>query len=230
MVVTRLMTVLLDAQTGKVLSEIDFGARGPTVNAATPLALGNQQYFLTASYNIGAKLLELTEGKLRAAYADKQLLASQYNSPVQIGSMVIGANGREDGGDVHLRMVHVASRKVVSEQPLPGTTHLIAVGQQLLMLSIDGTLQLAKVANDKVEVNSRFTVPQASPGVFRAFAGLLRAHALVRSSQKGRVGQSRQSCCHRIAKKADALSRSALAPVLGANSARPRVLLGKYIG
>lgn len=188
LVVTRLKTVLLDVQTGKVLSEMDFGARGPTVNAATPLALGNQQYFLTASYNIGAKLVELNGGELKVNFANKELLASQYNSPVKIGSVVIGANGREDGGDVSLRMLDLGSQKVIAEQPLPGTTHLIAIGEQLLMLSIDGTLQLAKVTNDKFEVTGHLAVPQASPGVFRALPAFSEHILIARSSQAGQGG------------------------------------------
>ena len=189
LVVTRLKTVLLDAATGKVLSEIDFGSRGPTVNAATPLSLGDNKFFFTASYGIGAKLVELKGSDLNVAFSDNALLASQYNSPVKIGSLVIGINGREDVDQSTLRLLDIAAPKVASEQPLPGTTHLIAVGQQLLMLSIDGTLQLGQVTDDKLEIKGRFSIPQTTPVVFRALPAFSDHVLLVRSTQGGQGGQ-----------------------------------------
>lgn len=189
LVVTRLKTVLLDAATGKVLSEIDFGARGPTVNAATPLAIGNNQFFFTASYNIGAMLVSLNGDQLEAIFTNKQLLASQYNSPVQIGSLVIGADGREDQGEAKLKLLDVTSPAVISEHPLPGTTHLIAVGKQLLMLSNDGTVQLANVADNKFESVAQYKVPQTSPGIFRALPAFSQHTLIVRSSVGGQGGE-----------------------------------------
>ncbi len=170
-----------------MLSEIDFGARGPTVNAATPLALGHNQYFLTANYEIGAKLVELVDDQLKVKYANKELLASQYNSPVKIGSLVIGANGREDGGYVKLRTLDFSSGKSIEDLSLPGTTHLIAVGDQLLMVSIDGTLQLAQVSDGKIAVLGKYTLPGSS-GVYRALPAFSNHILLVRSSQEGQGG------------------------------------------
>lgn len=188
-VVTRLKTVLLDAVSGKVLSEIDFGARGPTVNAATPLALGKNRFFFTASYNVGAKLVELSGDQLKVSLSDQDLVASQYNSPVLMGSAILAANGREDMGDVSLRMINASSMKVAYELPLPGTTHLIAVGEQLLMLSIDGTLQQAKVYNDMIDIQGKFSIPQTGANVYRALPALSNHILIVRSSQGGAGGK-----------------------------------------
>ncbi len=188
-VVTRLKTVLLDAASGNVLSEIDFGARGPTVNAATPLRLSDNTYFLTASYSIGAKLVELSGDKLNIKAANKVLLASQYNSPVKVDSVVLGADGREDGGSVNLRVLDVEGLKVLEERPLPGTTHFIAIGPQVLMLSVDGTLQLAQVADGTVTIQSKRPLADKSGGVFRALPAFSNHVLVVRSSQDGRGGE-----------------------------------------
>ena len=62
LVVTRLKTVLLDSADGTVLSEVNFGSRGPTVNAATPIEVAEDQFLLTASYGIGSTLLKHSQG------------------------------------------------------------------------------------------------------------------------------------------------------------------------
>ncbi len=189
LVVTRLKTVLVDVQDGRVLSEVDFGARGPTVNAATPLALGGNSFLLTASYEIGMKIVQLKGNDLAITSADQNLLASQYNSPLKIGSTVVGVNGREDRGESTLRLIDSQSGTMLSESPLPGTTHLIAVGNQLLMQSIDGTIQLGSIAEGKLSVQGRYSAPQSSPSVFRALPAFSNHILIVRSSQDGRGGE-----------------------------------------
>ncbi len=52
--VTRLNVVSVDPRTGAVLFRFPFGARGPTVNAANPLVLGDH-LFVSASYGVGAQ-------------------------------------------------------------------------------------------------------------------------------------------------------------------------------
>ncbi len=189
MVVTRLKTVLVDVATGDVLSEIDFGAKGPTVNAATPLALGKNKFFFTASYNVGTKLVQLRGGRLTIELAETELVASQYNSPVMIGTSIVAPHGREDFPNVTLRLLDKESLALAAELPLPGTTHLVAVGEQLLMVSIDGTLQLAKITADKIDIQSKYSVPQTGAAVYRALPAFSKHVLVVRSSEGGQGGQ-----------------------------------------
>ena len=93
LVVTRLKTVLLDSADGSVLSEVNFGSRGPTVNAATPIEVADNQFLLTASYGVGSTLLNTTNGALAETSRGNQLLSSQYNSPVFINDRIIGIDG-----------------------------------------------------------------------------------------------------------------------------------------
>lgn len=192
LVVTRLRTVLLDAKSGQVLSEIDFGTRGTTVNAATPLAVGDMRYLLTASYGIGAHLLQISGSKLGRQWKDADLLASQYNSPVKIGDMVIGVHGREDFGDVLLRALNLDMRKVLWESPLPGPAHLIAVGQQLLQLSIKGELTVGNVSSEGFSATGGFNLAEsasAQGSAYRAPPAFSNHVLVVRSSVDASGGE-----------------------------------------
>lgn len=191
LVETRLRTVLLDVRTGKVLSEIDFGARGPTVNAATPLPIGGDRFLLTASYGIGAHLIQLRGAKLERAWKNVDLLASQYNSPVLVGDTVVGVDGREDLGQVALKGIRAGTQEVLWQESLPGPAHLIAVGNQVLQVVIDGQIRLGTVDGKTLKSSGRFDLAQLSgrPGVYRALPALSRHVLVVRRTQDADSGE-----------------------------------------
>jgi hypothetical protein len=182
--------VLLDVASGEIYSEIDFGARGPTVNAATPLALPGNQILLTASYGIGAHLLQCQGRKLERRWKNTEILASQYNSPVHMGSFVVGVHGREDLGEVVLKGLDVSEPKVLWEQAIAGPTHLIAVDDQLLQLSIDGVLTLSAPSVKGLKTLGTFRLStDPSNGVFRALPALSDGVFIVRRSNRGAGGE-----------------------------------------
>src|SRR6185295_9030292 len=59
--VTRLNVVSVDPHSGNVRFRFPFGARGPTVNAATPLVLGDH-LFVSSSYGVGARWAKIDKG------------------------------------------------------------------------------------------------------------------------------------------------------------------------
>ncbi|MCC6510104.1 MAG: PQQ-binding-like beta-propeller repeat protein [Pirellulaceae bacterium] len=191
LVVTRLRTVLLDAQSGKVISEIDFGARGPTVNAATPIPVGENLFLLTASYNIGTKVISSEGGQLRQVFADRTWLASQYNTPVRLGKYVLGCDGREDMGPASARLLDVNTRALITEQALSGPTHMIAIGGQALMLSIDGTLQLAHLEGNKLQKDGSYSIAKdpSSSMIYRALPAFSNHVLVARGTRDGRGGE-----------------------------------------
>jgi outer membrane protein assembly factor BamB len=192
LVETRLRTVLVEVESGKILSEIDFGARGPTVNAATPLALGNNRFFLTASYGIGAHLIQLRGTELNREWKNVNLLASQYNSPVLIGDTIVGVHGREDLGEVLLRGIRAGEERILWEEPLPGPAHLVALGNQLLQVVINGQVRLSSVTTTELKTTAQFALPQTAagrPSVFRALPALSRGILIVRSTQGPAQGE-----------------------------------------
>lgn len=179
LVVTRLVTTLLDAATGELLSEIKFGSRGPTVNAATPIEVAEKTYLLTASYGIGATLLRVVGSELEVEYDGEPILSSQYNTPVFVGGRIVGIDGREDLGGANLRAFEPATRTLHWQSPDFGTAHLIAGKTNVLALTLDGRLsQIDPSQGSLVERG----VAQLPSGTYRALPALVGNQLITRFS------------------------------------------------
>ena len=185
-VVTRLNTVVLDPTSGKVLGEISFGSRGPTVNAATPIPIGSGKYFLTASYGVGATLFDISSGTMQQVYRGDEVLSSQYNTPVQVGNNLIGIDGREDMGSAALKAFDPLTRKEIWRKENLGTAHLIAVGRRVLVLSLDGVVRMIDgTANEYREL----AIGSLPEGTYRAIPALAGKQLVVRDSRPDGTGK-----------------------------------------
>ena len=142
--VTRLNVVGLDPQRGEVLFEFPFGMRGPTVNAATPLVLGDE-LFVSASYGV-ARLVRLTGGKPQEIWSDDNLMSSQYTTCVAAAGTLYGIDGRQDQGLARLRAFDPKIRKVHWTQEEFGTGNLILADGKLVIVKTDGELVLAEAS------------------------------------------------------------------------------------
>ena len=142
--VTRLNLVSLDPASGKELARTPFGQRGPTVNGATPVLAGNR-LLLTASYGIGAELLDAGRNKLDVVWTD-EVLSSQYTTPIILDGTVFGIDGRQDGGPISLKCFDLESRKVHWTKPGLAYATLIAADGKLLVMQTNGTLRLAELS------------------------------------------------------------------------------------
>jgi outer membrane protein assembly factor BamB len=179
LVVTRLKTVLIDVANGSVLSEIAFGSRGPTVNAATPIALGENQYMLTANYGVGATLLAVEGRQLLPVFQGSDLISSQYVTPVKLGNRVLAIDGRDDGPPSTLRAIDLSSQRIVWEETGFGTAHLIANGDQLLALTKSGNILLIDGQADHYRALAQMQIP---PGTYRAPPALAGNKLIVRDT------------------------------------------------
>lgn len=139
LVITRLNFVSLDPATGKERFRVPFGQRGPTVNAALPVIIG-EHILLTASYGIGAKLLKPSDSAAAEVWAD-ELLSSQYTTPIVHAGAVYGIDGRQDQGKSRLICFDPLTRRVHWEQPNLEYGTLIATGDDLLVMHTEGTLR-----------------------------------------------------------------------------------------
>jgi outer membrane protein assembly factor BamB len=139
LVPTRLKTILLNPSDGSLISEIRFGARGPTVNAATPVAIGRDRLFLTASYGIGSLIIDTSSGKL-VEVERNQLVSSQYATPVYSNGFLFASDGREDGGDSSYVCIDTKHLKTIWTHPNMPIAHSILVGSTVLVVGIDGRI------------------------------------------------------------------------------------------
>ncbi len=142
--ITRLNLVALDPATGNELARTPFGQRGPTVNGAMPVVAGNR-VLLTASYGIGAELVNLGRDKLDVVWQD-EVLSSQYTTPIVQDGTVFGIDGRQDGGPISLKCFDLESRKVHWTKPGLAYATLIAADGKLLVMHTSGTLRLAELS------------------------------------------------------------------------------------
>lgn len=141
LVVTRLNFLSLDPENGNVRFRFPFGSRGPTVNAATPMIVGNR-FLLTASYGIGAVFGEIREAEYHEVWKDGDLLASQYATPIHCNGLTYAVDGRQDGGagTAVLKCIDIENQKVLwSEKGFDYGT-LIRVQEEFLFLTCGGEL------------------------------------------------------------------------------------------
>ncbi len=156
--VTRLNVVSVDPASGEVQFQFPFGMRGPTVNAAMPLVLGDD-LFVTASYGVGAQLVRIADDKPKVLWADDNVMSSQYTTCIESGGALFGIHGRQDQGVAKLRAFDVQTQKVFWTQEDFGTGNLILADDKLLIMKTDGELILAEASRERFQ-------PLASAKIF----------------------------------------------------------------
>ena len=189
--ITRLNCVLADPASGQVKTLFPFGARGPTVNAATPLVIGGK-LFVTASYGVGAALASLDAAGAQTVWTNDDTLSSQYATPVEDKGFLYGTHGREDQGVAEFRCVEAATGKVRWRQADFGVAHPILADGKLLIQTADGRLVLAAADPAKYRELASARVTQEPTRALPALAG---GNLYVRTGSGGgellcfRVGQ-----------------------------------------
>jgi outer membrane protein assembly factor BamB len=140
--VTRLNVVSVDPQQGSVRFQFPFGARGPTVNAANPLILGDH-VFVSASYGVGAQWAKIGPRRATTVWESDDVMSSQYTTCVEKDGVLYGIDGRQDLGVARLRAFDPTTGKVHWTKEGFGTGNLILAGDKLLIMKTDGQLILA---------------------------------------------------------------------------------------
>lgn len=176
--VTRMLCVGLDPQTGEVLFEIPFGRGGPTVNAATPVVMGDE-FFLTASYGVGAVLARVTRSGVEEVWRKSDVMSSQYTTPVAHEGLLYGIDGRDDIPPANLRCIDPRSGKVLWSEDNYGYATLVRAGDKLIVVTTDGELVLAAANPKKYEQLSRH---QLTSDTLRALPALASGRLYVRDN------------------------------------------------
>ena len=167
---TRLNCVAVDPASGAATTLFAFGKTGPTVNAATPLVIGDK-VFVTASYNVGAQFRQLTGGGARQLWASDDILSSQYNTPVENRGFLFGIHGREDSSPAELRCVDLAGGKVQWTKPGFGVAHAIVAGDRILLLGVGGNLTLIAANSSQYEELGKHALNRGTTRALPALSG-----------------------------------------------------------
>ena len=171
-----------------------FGARGPTVNAANPLVLGDH-LFVSASYGVGAQW-----AKIGAQRGDKGMGQRRRDvEPVHhlrgARWILYGIDGRQDVGAARLRAFDPRTGRVLWTEEGFGTGGLILAGDKLLIMRTDGELVLAEaspkefrpLARAKLFDTTAQALPALSDGlVFVRDTQVLKCVAVGQANSAGR--------------------------------------------
>ncbi len=141
--VTRLNVVAVDPQNGAVRFQFPFGQRGPTVNAANPIAIGNH-LFVSASYGVGAVWAKIGPNSASTVWESNDVMSSQYTTCIEKDGVLYGIDGRQDVGVARLRAFDPQTGNVDWTEEGFGTGNLILSGDKLLIMKTDGTLVLVQ--------------------------------------------------------------------------------------
>ncbi|HEY1170162.1 MAG TPA: PQQ-binding-like beta-propeller repeat protein [Verrucomicrobiae bacterium] len=141
---------------GKVVFDHPWRSReNASVNAATPLIIGNR-IFISASYDTGASLFELTGDKPKAIWSNDDSMSNQYATSVHAKGYLYGLHGRHDfPGGTELRCVELATGKVMWTKPGLTPANVLLAGDQLLVLTERGELLSVAATPDEFKLLNR---------------------------------------------------------------------------
>lgn len=142
---TRSYFVGLDTASGGVIFQLPFRPPvGASVTGASPVLLG-QQVFISAGYDLGARLFDLAGGSPKTVWEGDDQLSLQFTTAVHRDGHLYGLHGRHDfPGGTELRCVEWKTGKVRWAKAGLNGANVILAGDQLLMLTEDG--QLLRIA------------------------------------------------------------------------------------
>lgn len=161
-VVTRYRCLSLDPVTGDVRFQFPFGMRGPTVNGATPVVVGDH-LFVSSSYRVGSAWAKIGRDRALPIEADEDLLATQYATPIQRDGLLYAVDGRQDVGSATVKCIDPGRQTVLWEQGDFEYGSMIRVEGDLLLLTCGGELIRIAANPDGYQEIARAQVLAATP-------------------------------------------------------------------
>jgi outer membrane protein assembly factor BamB len=180
---TRSGLVDLDPANGQVRFSFPWRSRShASVNAATPLVIGNQ-VFISASYGTGAALLEVNGSAYKKIWSNDESMSNHYSTCVYRDGYLYGFDGRQEEGQL-LRCVQLRSGKVMWSVKGYGAGTVTLAGDKLLILRENGELVLAPAVPDGFRPAGSMTILKK---VVRAYPALADGRLYARD-EKSMVG------------------------------------------
>ena len=178
LVFTRTGLVGLDPASGEVRFERRWRSRlGASVNAATPLVLGDS-VFISASYGTGAALLRIEGGTLAEAWSGDDSMTNHYATAVEHEGVLYGYHGRQEYSP-SLRAVDARSGTVRWSEDRFGAGTVTLAGDVLVILRESGELMLAEATPEALRPLARARI---LPGVVRAYPALADGRLYARNT------------------------------------------------
>jgi outer membrane protein assembly factor BamB len=181
---TRGGFVAADPVSGDIRFQYPWRSRnGTSVNAATPLVLGDT-IFLSACYGTGAILLRLREHGVEKIWSGDGLLSNHYATSVEHNGFLYGIHGRADPGfspRAKLRCADLKTRTVRWETDSIGAATVTLAAGRLLILTEKGELVDAAANPAGFQPRGR---AQILPSEVRAFPAMAEGFFYARSKDQ----------------------------------------------
>jgi len=194
--ITRYNAVCVRPKDGKEIFRFQFGKRGPTVNAATPL-FDDGLLFLTASYGIGAHAYQIKNDTASRVWSGDDAMSSQFATPVFFEGHLFGCHGREDIGPASFRCVDAKTGNVKWSEDGYGVAHVIRAGKMLLIQTTDGRIELLRANTARFE---RLAKAQVAEGSTKAIPAVSNGRLFVRQNSDARRGAEGKLICLQVGK------------------------------
>jgi len=177
--ITRSYLAGIDPQNGNIVFQFPFGKRGPTVNGANPVMIGNY-VFATASYGVGGFWGKIDRLNASEIWRSQEIMSSQYTTPIDYDGTLIGIDGRQDIGTSRLLCFDPQTKKVKWSQEDFGYATLFEADNKLILMKTDGTLVLAEASPKKYQELGRAQVLNSTT---RALPALSNGRLFVRDEK-----------------------------------------------
>lgn len=150
-----------------------------SVNAATPVAIGEQLFF-TACYETGGILVKARKDSIEEVWSNDSSLSCHFGTPVYHDGFLYGFHGRQETG-TEMRCVEAKTGKVRWSKDGFGCGSMILVEGNLIVLSEGGELVLVEAKSDRYREKARASV---LTGPCRAHMALANGRLYARDNKK----------------------------------------------
>lgn len=158
----------IDPKTGSVRYEFAWGAPGPTVNAATPVVIGDR-VFLSTSYGTGATLLRIKDDGVEQLWKTNDSLTNHYATSVFHEGFLYGFHGRQERGP-ELRCIALEDAKVQWSSASGPAGSVLLLGDRLLVVYESGEIAVVAASPKAFKKESRAKVLSPTVRAYPAFA------------------------------------------------------------
>jgi len=174
---TRSELVDLDPANGQIRFTMPFKSRSSaSVTAATPLVIGNL-VFVSASYGVGAALLEVNGSMFRKIWANDDSMSNHYSTCVFRDGYLYGFHGRQEEGQ-ELHAIELKTGKIMWSVERFGAGTVTLAGGRLLIVRENGELTIAPVSPKEFRPSESARI---SGGMIRAYPAIADGRLYVRN-------------------------------------------------
>ena len=149
-----------------------------SVVAATPLVIGNL-VFISASYGVGAALLEVNGSSFKKVWANDDSMSNHYSTCVFRDGFLYGFHGRQEEGQ-ELHAIDLKSGKIMWSVERFGAGTVTLAGPRLLIVRENGELVIAPATPKEFRPSESAKI---LGGVIRAYPAVANGRLYVRNER-----------------------------------------------